>query len=165
MFSYYSKIYSLSFPTCKKTGLTKMLVRVVKPPEQRHYRNLHCQKKEITQCNLCIISLCFHRQGSGSLCYGSQPVSHTGLGLPDDLQEHDSSGCHWASIKTPMHLAKPGLLEAAERTGHSVGTAEEEYQNQPTIWWWREQHHDLVLFLAGLCYWERNSLKGGEGKV
>lgn len=48
MFSYYSKFYSLSFPTCKKTGLTKMPIRVVKPPtEQGHYRNLHCQKKKL----------------------------------------------------------------------------------------------------------------------
>lgn len=32
-----------------------------------------------------------------------------------------------------MHPAKQGLLEAAERTGHRVGTAEEERQKQPTI--------------------------------
>jgi len=76
--------------------------------------------------------LCLHRQGSRSLCYGAQPVSHAGLGLPDDLQEHDRRGCHRASIKTPMHPAEPGLLEAAERTGHRVGTAEEEQQKQPT---------------------------------
>ena len=48
MFSYYSKIYSLSFLTCKEMGLTKMLVRVVKPPNRAgHYSSLHCQKKKL----------------------------------------------------------------------------------------------------------------------
>lgn len=95
VFSYYSKIYSLSFHTCKNMGLTKMLVRTVKPPKRAGaLQKPSLSKNGITQCHLCITSLCFCRQGSGSLRYGSQPVSHIGLGLPDDLQEHDSSGRH-----------------------------------------------------------------------
>lgn len=78
-----------------------------------------------------MVSLCLHRQGAGSLCHGPQPLGHAGLGLPDDLQEHDSGGCHRASVTAPLHHAKQGLLEAAERTGHRAGTAEEEQQEQP----------------------------------
>lgn len=64
-----------------------------------------------------------------------------------------------------MHSAKQRLLEAAERTGHSIGTAEEKYQKQPTVQRRREQHDNLVLLLAGLCYWKINSIKGGEEKL
>lgn len=88
---------------------------------------------------------CFHRQGAGSLRHGPQPLRHAGPGLPDDPQEHDGGGCHWAGGKAPLHHAKQGLPEAAERAGHRAGTAKEEQQEQPSTCWAAEQHHHLAL--------------------
>lgn len=131
------------FPHVKREAYW-MLVRVVKhQTEQGHTETLSVKRKGFPVSPV-MVSLCFHRQGAGSLRHGPQPLRHAGPGLPDDLQEHDSGGCHWASVTAPLHLAKQGLLEAAERTGHRAGTAEEEQQEQPSTCWAAQQHHHLA---------------------
>lgn len=88
------KIYCLSFPSCEKRGLSS-----AGKGSQASNRTGALQKPSLSKgkdypVSPLMVSLCFHRQGAGPLCYGPQPLSHAGLGLPDDLQEHDRGGCH-----------------------------------------------------------------------
>lgn len=129
-------IYSLSFPSCEKRSLLSAGKGSQSTKYIRGVRETFTAQRQGLPSARCDVSLCVHRQGAGSLCHGPQPLSHAGLGLPDDLQEHDSGGRHRARVEAPLHPPKPGLPQAAQRTGHSAGTAKEEQQ---------EQHHHLAL--------------------
>lgn len=88
------KIYCLSFPSREKRGLSS-----AGKGSQASNRTGALQKPSLSKgkdypVSPLMVSLCFHRQGAGPLCYGPQPLSHAGLGLSDDLQEHDRGGCH-----------------------------------------------------------------------
>lgn len=88
------KIYSLSFPLYEKRGLFSAGKGSQTPNRAGALQKPSLSRGKDYPVSPLMGSLCFHRQGAGSLCHGPQPLRHAGLGLPDDLQEHDSGGCH-----------------------------------------------------------------------
>lgn len=77
----------------------------------------------VSNKSICPNLLCA-RQGSGALCDGSQQVSGSGLGLPDDEAEPNGGGCGGACETAALHPAKPRLPETAQSPGHQVTRGE-----------------------------------------
>lgn len=75
-----------------------------------------------------ISALLHSRQSAGPLCDGSQQVSHSGSGLPDDEAQPLCGGRHRACASAALHPAQPRLPQAAPSPGHHIarGAAEAE---------------------------------------
>lgn len=64
------------------------------------------------------------RQGVSALRDGSQQVSVTGLGLPDDGARLNSGGRHRACAPPQLRPAQPRFPETAQSSGHHTARGE-----------------------------------------
>ena len=68
----------------------------------------------------------YSRQSAGALRDGSQQISHSGLGVPDDETQLVGGGRHRARATAPLHPAQSRLPETAQSSGHHITGGEDE---------------------------------------